>query len=143
MKSWVWRSGSISPGSIINIQWSSKCSELETSLALRGVLLKERLLVASCCGPGELKGSHLGLLLIGSRETWFQSYFPSQPQWESVTFFESLIIKMLFHLGCYSGKDDKFPRLFVKIQELIRHHSLWEQNVFLIRSRGTQPRCSL
>lgn len=30
--------------------------------------------------------------------------------------------KEKFHLGCYSGKKSKFPRLFAKKQELIREH---------------------
>lgn len=34
-------------------------------------------------------------------------------------FFESLITKILFYLGCCSGNKNNFPRLFIKTQELV------------------------
>lgn len=37
-------------------------------------------------------------------------------------------------MGYYSNKKNKFPKLFVKTQVLIRQQRSWEQTVFLIHS---------
>lgn len=50
--------------------------------------------------------------------------FPKWLQFGSLTFFKSLIAKVLFHLDCYSGSKNKFPWLFIRNQELVSEHLL-------------------
>lgn len=74
-------------------------------------------LVTACCGPGGLKGSHLDCSLEGHKRAGFShSNFPSWPQFGLVIFFKSVVTKILFHLGFYSGKNSQFSRVFIKNQ---------------------------
>lgn len=69
------------------------------------------------------------------------SNFPSCLRLRLVTFFEILVTKIWFHLGCYTSKRDKLLMLFAKNRNSLDSTSSREQTVFLISSRGTEPRC--
>lgn len=110
------RNGAIGPGSASGLWWqSSKCNKLKIFLALIGPTQREfsghspiadqessKALTQDCCSEGD------------KRDDFGHSNFPSWLQFRSVTFKKSSITKLLFHLTCYSGKKNQFPRLFVK-----------------------------
>lgn len=50
--------------------------------------------------------------------------FPPWAQFKLVAFVGGSTTKILFHLGCYSVKKNKFPRLAVKKQVLVRQQEL-------------------
>lgn len=110
--------GDISPGFGISAQdllVSRGVQEQQTweFVALRGPTTRE--CRSSHWAPGELKGLPLDCCLQGHKRIGFKSYnIPSWLQFRSVAFFESSITKTLLHLGCCSGKESEFPRLFVK-----------------------------
>lgn len=78
-----------------------------------------RLLITAHCSPGELRGPPSGTLYRVTREAGLGT---SWPQSRSVTSFKISKAKMLFHWGCSSGRQNKFARLLVTKQELLRQH---------------------